>query len=573
MDGLPWAGHGGQRDPAVKQGVAEATGWRTTATAMTAAPLLPLLPSGELPPAMAVLRWLGELRRDGVDAVVAGGLPDLNGSLPDLLALGGIGHLLLDGPPTPVLRWEGLGGARLTVTAVGHPLSESPPVHHGPLPLATAPTGCAGDQALLAQLDIARLEDAAAVHGLGDGAAWDAVLANLDRGRAPRPPVLRPRAGDGGTAAWNPLALAREVVVALPAGRRPWGVRDAAGRHHPAQVVEGAAGPELLVSLPLGPLECTILDPLDEPVPGCRWEVGERALDNGRLRVELDALGQVVRLCGDGIFADLAGPAVAPELGGLPLAGDAVIEVAEAGPVRARLLVIRRTAQGILRIGYTLHAHEAVLRVSATWEGDGQPDLAHPTSLRGAQLEAAGELAPQRWAQAASVFPRPAAAASGMRWALLDDGGGRGLALLAPRPFAGTAQAGVLRVRSDGPLAYALALADGARAAGPGRLALHLACPGRASSAERALPSPLRLAADPGLVPLWASRPQGWTGELLLADHGLRRGRALLQVGTAREAWRCDAAGGTLQRLPAAPDGDGFLIDHGAGAVLLVRWR
>ncbi|MCK6490206.1 MAG: hypothetical protein L6R48_18120 [Planctomycetes bacterium] len=78
---------------------------------MPSSPLLPLMPSGDLPPAMAVVRWLEDLRRDGVDAVVAGGLPWMNGSLPDLLALGGIRHLLLDGAPVAAFRWQGRGGA------------------------------------------------------------------------------------------------------------------------------------------------------------------------------------------------------------------------------------------------------------------------------------------------------------------------------------------------------------------------------------------------------------------------------------------------------------------------------
>lgn len=167
----------------------------------------------------------------------------------------------------------------------------------------------------------------------------------------------------------------------------------------------------------------------------------------------------------------------------------------------------------------------------------------------------------------------PPTALHGVRWALLDDGGGRGLAVLAPRPLVCGAHAGVLRVRPAGPTAFALAPRGGARdRPRPSRPA-----PGgaraRLSSADHPPPPPLRLAGSPGLVPLWAARPASRRGELLLADHRMRRGRALLQVAGAGEAWRCDAAGEPRQRLPASPDGDGFVIDHGPGELLLARWR
>lgn len=541
---------------------------------MPSSPLLPLMPSGDLPPAMAVVRWLEDLRRDGVDAVVAGGLPWMNGSLPDLLALGGIRHLLLDGAPVTAFRWQGRGGAAVAVTPAEGAPADGLPLHHGRLP--ARPLRVEGDDATLhAQAEVARLEDAAAALAGGGGARWEDLLAALDRGHAPRAPVLRPRPADGAGGAWNPLPFPREAVVALPADARPWGLVDGRGRRHPAQVVEGPTGSELLASLPLGALECTTLAPLDEPVAGSHWEVDEGVLDNGVLRAELDARGQVVRLCAHGVFAELAGPAVVPLLDGVALDGSAAIEVVEAGPVRARVVATRSTAHGTLRISYSLHAHEDVLRVSAAWNGEERLLLDHPSAHRGALLRLAGELAPERLEQSDDVFAPAMTPRPGVRWAALDDGGGRGLAVVGGRPLPVAACGGSLQVACDGSLtAYALGL--GARTADAlsfGHLAQHLAMPARGYSGGERLAAPFRLAGSPGLVPLWVRAGGDGGSELLVADHLLRRGRAWLHTRGAVDGWLVDAAGNQLERLERSPEGDALQLDHGPGAVLIVRFK
>ena len=68
----------------------------TRSSYTASSPLLPLLPSGTLPPLAVLLRWLEDLRADHVDTVVTDALPPLNGSLPDVLRLGAIATLLAD---------------------------------------------------------------------------------------------------------------------------------------------------------------------------------------------------------------------------------------------------------------------------------------------------------------------------------------------------------------------------------------------------------------------------------------------------------------------------------------------
>ena len=104
--------------------------------------------------------------------------------------------------------------------------------------------------------------------------------------------------------------------------------------------------------------------------------------------------------------------------------------------------------------------------------------------------------------------------------------------------------------------------------------ALALAVPGRSFTGERDLPGAFRLAGAEQLVPWWASRPPGWGGELLVAESEGRRARAthFLAAGM-REAWRVDAGGGTVDALPATPEGDGFELEVAAHELAIVRWR
>ena len=544
---------------------------------MPSAPLLPLLPSGTLPPLAVLLRWLEDLRLDQVDAIVAEILPPLNGSLPDVLRLGGITTLLTTGQPAANFRWEGFGGNRLTV-------AELPPepemlieaLHRGDLP--AGPARFADDHGLLSLVDVARLEDASACLGIGTGAAWHRVLTTLDRTRAPRMPMLVARTiEDGALGAWNPLPFARWLVVSLPSTSKPWALVDSHGRQSPVQIVEGLEGPELLTCVELGALEAVTLRAVDEPVADVLWEVEEQVLDNGLVRAEFDSLGQVTRLCWRGLFAELVGPAVAPRLNGENLGGSATISVLEAGPVRARLCVVRSATTGVLRTTYTLHAHDDGLRVAVAWSPnpdhvDAELEFDHPTAHRGCHVHLAGELCRSTLPQAYSLTEPAMAPHGGVRWATLGDAAGRGLAIVAGRAVVVSALGGVLKVHGA-PTAYALYAAHHA-GANLGQLALALATPGRATALEAPMPAPFHLAELGGLVPLWARRPAEWAGEVCFSEQRQSRGRAwLFPQEKPQEAWRVDAAGHGLAKVNLTREGDGVEIDHLPGEILIIRWR
>lgn len=536
------------------------------------------MPDGCLLPAALVMRWL---ERAAVRRVHLAALPPGNQVLPDLLHLGGVTELICDAAPLPVMRWEGAGGSRILVRQTGDETpSEEAPVHCGALP-GTVGTAIGGQEALLGLFDLARLEDASAAVGAGDGAIWEALLTSTTWVEGfQRPPVsaLTGRGGEG-LGAWNPLALPRRCLVSLhpTTSRAPWSLIDDHGARYPVQPCEGALGPAWLVQVPLGPLGGSGLQPSDEPATGCQWEVSERVLDNGRVRVEFDALGQIARLCWDGAFADLSGPACALTIDGLALAGSTTISVLEDGPVRARVAVRRETAQGRLDLIYSLLAHEDHLRVSAAWSGEIACWLDHATAQRSADLHVAGEGARISLAQAASALRLPMPPIPGLRWASLADSAGRGIAAVSGRPLTMSAQAGHLRILVAPTATWALAAPR--RLPGTmtlGQLAEHLAVPGRPLPAGINVPRPFRLAEPGGLVPLWIRRPPECTGELLLAEQLGARTRAWLlpatRPGTSAACWKVDAHGNRLAPCPLSPEGDGWQIDAAPGEILLVRW-
>ncbi len=549
------------------------------------------LPGRHLPPAMLFLRWAEALRRTQPEAVpvldhaVAG-----DGSLPDLLRLAG--HERIDlADAAASFRWEGWGGTQVQVGA-----GTSNAIHTGDLESDGDPqVTSTGDGGIHALVDLARLEDASSLIATADpagptrGADWQPILAALAAGGIERLPPLASRLGHPELAeatwgAWNPLPFARRLVAALPAGNGtpPWSLIDAEGARHPVQVAEGAFGRELLVPLDLGALACRRLTPGTEMVDATHWEVAPEVLDNGIVRAEFDRAGQLTRLCWDGVFADLAGPAVVPKFTGSdrkePKSDSSVTcLVLEAGPVRARVAVTRSGPAGTLRVVYTLHAHEDVLRVSATWSGKGGLILVHPTGARTSALVVADEVN-RRILSATARRDDPREPVPGVRWAAFADGAGNGLAVCSPRPFDVRAEAGVLEVLAGHSCTYALANAKRPRGAlNLGCLAATLSQPGRPFAGESSLPAPFRLAGGAGLVPLWARRPADATGggEILFAEQSGARGRAWFHPAgctNATDAWRSDVRGTRSASLPRTPERDGFQLDFQANAVFLVRW-
>lgn len=363
--------------------------------------------------------------------------------------------------------------------------------------------------------------------------------------------LVRPADGRG---AWNPLALARTALVVLPPdGPPPPALHSVDGARHPLQV----AAEGWLVQLALPALAGTVLVPTAS-VPGARWEVSATVLDNGRVRAEFDPLGRLVRLCWDGVFADLAGAACVPLVDGREPAEAATVQVEEAGPVRARL----RVRRGGLDLAYSLLALDDHLLVEAAWQGPGDCRLAHPVGGGEALCAGDGPLRP------------PAAGPQAVRRALLADAGGRGLALVAGMSQTVSCDAGALLVAVAQRAAYALAAPRrGTWAMSLGQLAEHLALPLQPGTAPGR--PPVRLTEAGALAPLWAGRMDGWDGELLLAEQAGARQRAWLMAESAGrgECWSCGGDGTPLARCPASPEGGGWRLDLGPGEIQRVRWR
>ncbi len=244
-------------------------------------------------------------------------LPPGNRALPDLLALAGVSELEV--ADAAAGRWQGPGGGSVVLNgAVDRTLS-------GELPGGFATTRTSPDRALERQRTAALLattQSIAQMTGFGAALAPGALAAGVDMPRTIANALCRRRR------ALACLGLSSASSASL---------EDPAGARHAFQV--GADG-SLLVSLPLDPLEHLQLRPGAGAAPSCHWEVSEQVLDNGRVRVELDALGQLVRLSGNSLFTAWLGPAL-QVLQGDQLLGPARVQVLEAGPVRARLALVR----------------------------------------------------------------------------------------------------------------------------------------------------------------------------------------------------------------------------------------
>ncbi len=562
---------------------------------MSTVPAFPLMTDGTLPPLPFLLRWLSQQARQGVTSLRLDRLPSSNGSLPDLLIDAGILTLHLERNPVgKTFRWEGWSGGRITVNAPAivnvhadgahadgaHvPTEVALPLHHGELP-CSARDGTI-DPVVTGLIDLARLEDANAATnagGPGHGAAWEHLLTIFSPDSALQPPRVPPLAGhaaaltDGRMGAWNPLAMARRCVVALPApsGTPPWGLIDQHGARYPVQVVEGPIGRELLTSVTLGALEAMTFEPHDDPVAGSHWEVSRLVIDNGHVRAELDPLGQIVRLCCDGRFVDWSGPGLQVLVDDLPLAGPTTTTVLEDGPIRGRIAVTRVSTRGTLHLTYTVHAHEAVLRVSATWDGDGELRLECPTVVRAAALQVGAELGSWSIPQHADLTQESAPPTVGLRWAQLSDHDRRGLAVIGLRPLTVSSRAGRLSVHVERIASFALCeSALPTQSSSIGQLAVSLATPARAAAA--AIPATLRVVGDHS-IPWWISRPDGWLGELILGHQHGQRSRSTLFISAGKEAYRAHADG-RLNPLRRTADNDGFEIDLAAKECAIIRWR
>jgi hypothetical protein len=551
---------------------------------MTSRATIPLLHDGSLPPVALLVQWLTHITDPATACIHIEQMPPGNGSLPDLFAGAGIRQVSLSRPPiSGPFRWDGWAGGRVFVLCDDEKNEDTNnlPIHHGDLP-NDLPLDHA-DLGVLGLIDHARLEDANAVthrENTTSGAVWEQIIHAISTEGTFQAPNIPPLAHQGTPftsnhlGAWNPLPFARRAVISwpVPAGTPPWGLRDASGARHPVQVVEGPLGREILTSLSLEALAATDFAPLFDPVPPCHWEVTRTVIDNGRVRAELDPLGQIVRLCTDGRFVDWSGPALQPLVNGLPFSGQTTTTVLEEGPARARIAVNRVGPSGQLHVMYTLHAHDEVLRVAVSWNGEHEISLDFPTTNRSAPMEVAGDLASWLVKQRHDLRVPDRPLIPGIRWARIHDRDDAGLAIIGSRPLTVSALNGRMTIHVHRTASFALC--ENARpnsALTLSCLSLSLATPHRAATSH-VLPGAFRLVGG-HTVPWWVRRPEGWRGELLLGQQELRRSRTQLFIADCQEVQRCDLRGTVLQAVARSADGDSYDIDMAGGGLTLIRWR
>jgi hypothetical protein len=557
----------------------------------------PLLHDGSLPPIGLLCQWLRRIPEPQETVVTFDAIPPGNGSLPDLLASAGIQRVALTKAHFPQeFRWDGWAGGRVVVNAES--FTDLMPVHVGDLP-SDAPLDHL-DFSLLDLVDLARLEDANAAsqaasqasttpasshHG---SAAWDAILAAIKSDGSWQAPTIPPLTRHGAHLAhdtfsvWNPLPIQRRALAALPllSGTPPWGFRASDGARYPVQIVEGPLGRELLTTVTLGGLAATTLEPLFDPVASGHGEISRTVMDNGRVRVELDPLGHIIRLCCDGRFIDWSGPAMHPLFDGLPLSGTATTTILEDGPVRFRLSIQRHNAAGQLTITYSLHAGESELHVGVSWNGENEIILDLPTMQRAVPAEISGDMTSWLIRQRRDAREQDAALIAGIRWARLVDADGHGLALAAGRPLTVSFHNGHVRVHVARSASFILTEnARGNNVLDLGNLSLSLSLPHRAASVHT-MPSVCRCFSGQTsgqgggqVVPWWIRRPVGWLGEILLVQQRLCKTRATLFIPGATTVERCNLREQTLHNIPLNADGDGYDVDIASGGFALIRWR
>jgi hypothetical protein len=339
------------------------------------------------------------------------------------------------------------------------------------------------------------------------------------------------------------------------------------GARYPAQRL---ADGSVLVAPELGALAASTFRASGEPVAGAHWEVGPRVIDNGRVRAELDERGRVARLCWDGSFAALDGPALVPvasaDSSGLPehpLDGaPAEIAVAETGPVRATILVTRRASVGTLRLRYVLLAHDDALRVEAEWEGTMALSLGVATSpgiaIIGDHQAVRPSLEPGWQGDCA--------------WVAISDEAEGGIAL------AGAAQVHLSSRGARFPVAPAATVALLSASRGPQSLSLpqsarSLALPHQPHAGPPS-PEPFRLWMPPNVETLAVGAADGWLAEVSLVELAGGSGRAYLYPATApTSATLVDERGQPLGDARLSPDGDAIVVDLGPRQVVAVRWR
>ncbi len=559
-------------------------------------PHIPCSSGPTLYPAMMLINWLRDLADDAT-TVQLQDLPFGNAALPDLLRSSQVNNITVPAHeqlPT-AFRWESAGGHSVLVTSEDAPSTQSRGAfHHGDLP-ATLRQAPSTSSHLAGLLDLARLEDATGVMNGGTGAAWDSIMGMLEQDVAKRMPPLTGTISSVNERfqAWNPLPFARHCLLRMPITdeRPPWGFVDHRGHRSPVQVIEENGKKQLLTTVELGALECVEIDVWDEPVPGPHWTVDQSVIDNGLVRAELDALGQVKRLSFHHNFVAITAPFCQIRVNDRMWAGDDIqCEVRESGPVRSSVVVTHIGDEGTFTITYSLYAYEDFLRVDAQWEptGDASCSLDHPTGYRRAPLRCAGDFAPWVVEQTASVCAQRGLPQAGCRWATLDESNAQsssthmvqsstvgGVAVASGRNLLLRAENGHLHIAVNNHIDYALSPPTRSQLSF-GALTQHLRFPGRVSNARTRRAPALRIADQTNLNPIWIRPAEGWKAEFIICEQSGLRGKAWIfptEISESSEAWITDVKGNPLRQLPRSKEGDGFELTYQPHEFFIIRWK
>lgn len=535
------------------------------------ASVLPPAPDGLLPPPAVLDAWLAA---HGGESISLEEIPADHLALPSFCRRQGIRQITLTAPLPfpPSFRWVGADGAEILMLAPGAAPGEDPPQHRGPLP--TSPTRLRSTRRAWAELLAAQqLADAASAIA-GPGRSFDASFSPLLDALAGRPPSAPPPlaaqqdlpADADSLTIWNPAPWARTCTLLLDARAAdlPWSLRDARGRRHAVQVVDGPLGRQLLARIPMQELACAQLTLDSQPASDRAWEVSTRVLDNGRLRAEFDTEGRLSRLCVDGRFCALSGPALA-----LPGPGPSQVSVLEDGPVRARLLVER----GDRRLVCSLHGDETCLDLHLTGSDDACW-LELPTRIEVGLFSAWQAAGVPLLASLHQRLDAPAPSCDGCQAVALA-APGEATCELTVLGLGGTTvecQGGLMRLAASGGLRFQIGL--GLRAEEiTCRAAWH-----RVDARCTPLPGdqpPLLVLDQPNrLCPAWIRQDETGMKELLLLERCGRAGSVSLrpmQASTTMQTMQV-RDGGAWRELPRDREAGWWRLDFQAGEVLPIKW-
>lgn len=448
------------------------------------------------------------------------------------------------------------------------------------------------------RLSLAQFHDA--LPGSSIGLVYEQLVPELER-RAEAlleraAAELRVEEGDGAWSAFNPLALARQAVVEVPALLRA--AEDGEGRPLPVQ----RAGARTLVAVELPALGGAVIRPARRSFrPAGALCASPGTLDNGLVHAAFDERGRLSALTVDGEALALAAPAGLALYRDLPADFDAwdidradvlapigehpalALRVEERGPLRATLAgsaALGERSRLTLRWRLELGCPWLLAELDIEWRERHRLLKFHcPTAYRGrlawfgAPFGAVGRVQQPADAAAAAQWEVPAS-----RWAAVTDDDGQGLALVSERSYGFACRDGDLALSLLRAPTYPDAEADQGRHRIRWALGRHRAVgvAGRPCTAAWAdllytpplvvagrlalPPPPVAADAEGSLVPAWVEPLAGGGCALRLHETAGRHGAARLQLGEPAATMQLVELSGRPLPQPCSPAADGAVL-------------